>query len=860
MLDLDTSTQLLQESVDTIVVGDPNASSKLSALGTCYYLKYLRLRSKDDLDISMQLFQEAFERTHVHHPQRADSLFPLGQTYMHQYLRQKEEIIDDVDTSDLETAIELFQRSLDDTPPDPFNRISRLHALGAGYQERFTDSGALADSSNAIEVFQEALDITISNDLDPAFPLHALGSGYYNRYVGMKDNSSTNRCAEDLEMAIRLLQDSLDKTQRDDPNRGPRLYALGVGYHERYLKGRLTEDLDRATQMFQDSLDHTESPILDRLKAGKILIPLYAASQVWEDAYRAAHTALHLFQFLTPRSHTTSDRQFLLSQFAGLASDAAAIALNCSNYPFDALRFLELGRGLTARPFNERTADITRLLNDHPRLGEEYIKLLDQLNSPDPLGDNQTNQLLEVACGFPRVGVEAERPNATPKPYLEVVQERPSRRLAKQRQNAGESLDELLLEIRKHVGFETYLDVPSEEDMRAAARDGPIVVLNVSDYRCDAILIEKHQIRSQTMNQLDRKQIKAMSQRNPESPEILEWLWNSIANPILDALGFSQPVSGDIWPRLWWIPTGLLGKFALHAAGCHTQGPGKSVLDRVMSSYSSSVKAIIHNRRPRSKPNTTKPSAGQILLVNMQDTPGGFQQLPFASKEISIVRQVCKSMAIDPIEPSRLKEDILAQMRNCEIFHFAGHGESHFIDPMHSSLFLEDWEQDRFRVSDMLDMAFGDRLPFLAYLSACRTGRIRNERFSDESLHLINSCQLVGFRHVVGTLWNVDDELCLDMAKMTYEGMREGEMTDESVCRGLHNATRYLRAHWINNLTSARRKPTITGKKSRDFVENPKNVQNNEQKDKDSSRDIVLEENDEVSKPAHWVPYVHYGV
>lgn len=31
------------------------------------------------------------------------------------------------------------------------------------------------------------------------------------------------------------------------------------------------------------------------------------------------------------------------------------------------------------------------------------------------------------------------------------------------------------------------------------------------------------------------------------------------------------------------------------------------------------------------------------------------------------------------------------------------------------------------------------------------------------------------------------------MARITYEGISGGCMTDESVCRGLHNATRALR-------------------------------------------------------------------
>ena len=39
----------------------------------------------------------------------------------------------------------------------------------------------------------------------------------------------------------------------------------------------------------------------------------------------------------------------------------------------------------------------------------------------------------------------------------------------------------------------------------------------------------------------------------------------------------------------------------------------------------------------------------------------------------------------------------------------------------------------------------------------------------------------------------MDDELCVDMARMTYEYLRAKGIGDKSVGRGLHRATRMLR-------------------------------------------------------------------
>ena len=83
--------------------------------------------------------------------------------------------------------------------------------------------------------------------------------------------------------------------------------------------------------------------------------------------------------------------------------------------------------------------------------------------------------------------------------------------------------------------------------------------------------------------------------------------------------------------------------------------------------------------------------------------------------------------------------------------------------------------------------------PFLAYLSACGTGQITKESFVDENIHLIRAYQLAGFRHVIGTLWEVDDQICVDMARIIYREIGDGSMTDESVCLGLHKASRKLR-------------------------------------------------------------------
>lgn len=218
-----------------------------------------------------------------------------------------------------------------------------------------------------------------------------------------------------------------------------------------------------------------------------------------------------------------------------------------------------------------------------------------------------------------------------------------------------------------------------------------------------------------------------------------------------------------------------------------------------MSSYNSSIKSIIHSRR---RP-VVQSTSSQALLVAIEHTPEQVR-LPYAIKEVEIIRNLIKSMDMDPIEPGRRKQDVISYLPQCKIFHFAGHGYTDDEDPSRSHLLLEDGKNDTLTVATLLEMNLREYSPFLAYLSACGTGRIKDEKFFDESIHLISVYQLAGFRHVIGTLWEVNDEACVDIARITYEGMRDRGMSDESVCWSLYRASRELRDCWLSGLSKTK--------------------------------------------------------
>jgi hypothetical protein len=56
----------------------------------------------------------------------------------------------------------------------------------------------------------------------------------------------------------------------------------------------------------------------------------------------------------------------------------------------------------------------------------------------------------------------------------------------------------------------------------------------------------------------------------------------------------------------------------------------------------------------------------------------------------------------------------------------------------------------------------------------------------------MNVYHLAGLRHVIGTLWSVSDETRVEMARITYEGIRDGDVSDKSAGKGLHDVSRTL--------------------------------------------------------------------
>ncbi|KAI0465894.1 hypothetical protein F4859DRAFT_527693 [Xylaria cf. heliscus] len=155
-----------------------------------------------------------------------------------------------------------------------------------------------------------------------------------------------------------------------------------------------------------------------------------------------------------------------------------------------------------------------------------------------------------------------------------------------------------------------------------------------------------------------------------------------------------------------------------------------------------------------------KPIAGQhITLVAIKDTP----------KQASL-----------PYSKLR-KPEVLSALEASLTFHFASHGGANTASPLHSQLLLRDSIDDPLIVESLLGINIGSTSPFLAYLSAYGADKNRGERLANKGIHLTAASKFAGFRHIIGTLWSVDDRIYVDMAEADLRSERNTLRADNAV-------------------------------------------------------------------------------
>lgn len=170
--------------------------------------------------------------------------------------------------------------------------------------------------------------------------------------------------------------------------------------------------------------------------------------------------------------------------------------------------------------------------------------------------------------------------------------------------------------------------------------------------------------------------------------------------PVLEELGFTEtPGDNCVWPHVWWVTSGWLSLLPIHAAGYHRDNSSRSALDRVVSSYTTALKALAFARERARR--TTNQRAPEALFVSMLRTPNQ-NDLPHIVREVTELSDFIPHSIEKHVLSEPAKEDVLAKLRTSNIAHFACHGISYPSDPSQSTILLNDWELNPLTVADIV--------------------------------------------------------------------------------------------------------------------------------------------------------------
>jgi tetratricopeptide (TPR) repeat protein len=817
--DLNSAVEFGRQAVDASPTDDPELGTTLAQLGHALRDRFERTGELADLDEAVDVFRRVVAATAASRPHWGGELSNLSLALQSRF--QRTQVLTDIDE-----AVEVGERAVAATPAGHPDWHRRLSILSTALQRRFERTGNLTDLDHAISDGERAVAATPDNHPDLAVYLSNLGGNLRSRF-------ERSGLLLDLDKAIDATRQAVAATPADQPYRATYLLNLGSTLRTRFARTQALPDLDEAIDVSQRAVAIDTAPAIVRARAAGQWGLLAAATQNWAQAVEGYSAAVGLVALAAPRSLSRRDQEHNLTELAGLGSQAVACCLEAGEVD-RAVELWEQARAVLLSQSLDIRTDLTMLTAAQPQLAQKFIDLRDEFERPANL-----------------IGVNPEGSDA-------------AMRLARadRRREAAALLEQIIVEIRTIPGSENFLLPLPIEELLPAAESGPVVLVNISDIRSDALILTaagiqvlplSEPMRSPTLDQAlqdnsrstglqpqaihtlgnartankTRLSSKTVSARVMEYVTALEeittapaardaadraeaqlrsvlgWLWDVIAEPVLFELGITvRPGDEQPWPRIWWCPGGLLSLLPLHAAGHHHtrfDATPQTVIDRVISSYTPTVRALLRARRAVP---VTRQLAGRILVVAMPHTPGA-PDLPGAPKECAALRARFGHDMLALIGPeergshehsggSRLptNQSVSAAMPLYEWAHFACHATNRLDDPSASCLLLDDYTDQPLNVLSVAQLSLEHAE--LAFLSACSTART-GTALPDEAINLASAFQLAGYRRVVATLWPVEDRLAVRLAENFYETLTSTGKTDFAAS-ALHRATRRLRA------------------------------------------------------------------
>lgn len=533
--DIDEAISLQEQSVALTPESDIWKPERLGNLGNSLRRRFDRLGDLPDADKAIKHHEQAVLLTRDEHKNKPMYLSNLAMALVNRFERTDS-------SNDLVKAISCQKKaiSLMREDSDPSFYIELGNSLARLYQ-RYKD-GQDSSIDEAVALSERTVALTSDDDARKPAHLNNLATVLMTKFESTRDVVDITQAISHLEHAIGLLPDGYAQKSKY-------FWNLGMSYISRFQVTGDRADVQASTNAYRTAADApTNEPSL-RFKAA--LQWAKVASERDPSQLLEAHgTVISLISRLiwlgTPVSRRYSD----IESMSDAVNNAAAAAIALGKYEL-AVEWLEQGRSLVWGQLLQLRTPIQDLHAVDAALADELMHVSQALEHAE------TSQIPDIGdmenASFAR------------------------RRLA-------ERWDELVENARRIAGFEGFLRPKKIQELVGAARCGPVVIINIHESRCDALIVQNKSERRVVNVELStisvpsidamkhwlRRALKTAGVRaergskihhvaqTSDFEKVLRILWGHVVTPVLDSLGYLNQVcphfDDEICPaqRLQW--------------------------------------------------------------------------------------------------------------------------------------------------------------------------------------------------------------------------------------------------------------------------------------------------------------------
>ncbi|KAF8594676.1 TPR-like protein [Ceratobasidium sp. AG-I] len=759
LADLDECILVMNETVLDGPSGYPENARSLDNLG--YYLekRFEHLGNLADINLAILYQKEAISLAPINGapPSWHNN---LGNSHSSRFQHLN-------DPKDLNEAIRHMEKVVKITLPSDVLRSMSLNNLSTFLLQRFEGEGDLEDIDASIDYLNEALLSPNINHAHKARWLGNLGLSYTTRYMRLGG-------INDLDDSIKYRNLACSLIPEGHIYRCETLSGLGRSYIYRFSHLNRPIDLILGIRAFNEAAFLSSGKPYHKFTAA--LSCARASIQLDKPfALKLYKLAMGLLPSVVWLGTTVQRRYEDISGIGSAVTEAVGAAIESQDCEL-ALEWLEQGRSIVWQQILNLRTPFDELSRVNPVLASRLQEVARQLEYG---GHSQA-----TSSGLLRNAPISEKEGQK------------QRRLA-------EEWDRKLEEVRRIAGFESFLRPRKAAELFGTAQIGAVVVINVSESRCDALALRPNSqtvthiplpnfsyqksatAYKQLIHSLQRKGMRergiqvGQTQRGDTFESLLSLLWLDVVQPVLESLGYMVAPSNDL-PHITWCTTGPLSFLPLHATGDYSKLNAR-VYNYAISSYTPTLSALVVSNRSSHMFNG-------ILTVGQINTPG-FETLPGTAHELNRIKQQAMHVRHTQLDgQDAIISAVLDAIETHSWVHFACHASQDTPDPTASAFHLHDGPLS---LKNIMKKSYKNA--GLAFLSACQTAK-GDADLPDEAVHLAAGMLMAGYPSVVATMWSIQDEDAPLVAEEVYARLLEGEKPDSRrAAKALHIAVERLR-------------------------------------------------------------------